>query len=89
MSIKRDVSSIKRRLGWQKRRPLFAAACGYNAADEILYDIDGGLTEPEIRAKYPKDEFDIHLVVIGVSDGEGNSAVDEKGRAQIVDVRGL
>ena len=96
MNNKAELNKIKRKLGAHKKIPIWACAHGYNENDEILFDVlmtpyegECDLTEAEIHERYPENEFQVTLKVIGVSNGMGGYRLDERGRREIVDMRGL
>jgi len=96
MSNKTDLKTIKKKMGLHKKEFIYCMAYGYNDDDEILYDVimtpfekETDLTEKEIYERYPESEYRVTLKVTGVSNGKGGHRLDEKGRREIVDWRGV
>ena len=94
MSAKTDLKAIKKKMGLHKKEQINAFAHSYNDNDEILFDVcpygsETDVTEEEIRELYPESHYKLNLIAKGVSDGKGGHRLDEKGRREIVDFRGV
>ncbi len=72
-----------------ERKHVFGTGYAYDAEGDVLYGVDEGLTEAQVRERYPWPEYHVHLLNVHVCDRDGKEAVDENGRAQLVDTRGL